>query len=579
MTKAARQRLITLIVLGALLVAGIIVAVVLSLNKTPEDPGDEENQIPIPAEGESTYANVLLMYPQISTSGITSIEITTKDSQLKFKRVWSKEDNNYSLRLEGLESVPLDDGLIASLRSYIGTAITLDPIRDATPEQMDTYGVSEGKYQAKYKITFEDDEGVLRYATVRIGDKAAETNPVFYAVVEGRDVIYRMQAGVSGYTPFEELLFAKPVDFLKAIIFSKFTDETNAYMGVDSFNIFTTTYEDADQNGTIDIKTLISIGLNERDKDKDTAEFFVLIRRQNGSVVSALADSEYLTNVFSILYTTFEGDKVVDVITSDTDLSQYGLEEGRTRYLVDATFSDGTTSTIEISKPIDGYSYAVSTVFGGESKLVVRLKSDNISFINEDNEYLLESYTATNTVLAGFYEYLQRDETSGAPGMKKITIKTKDYEEIFYTNYDTTNSRLSVTTEYSGLVFNDKESEDSFGKNQFANLYTLLLLYPMPRRINTMTDEERAGYMTEENMVYELIAERNDGKVLRYTYYKTLASYALAEYQEGQNSGGQIEWGEAKVVFDTTMEHIRVITDNYKKLMTGEEIHPDQIIY
>lgn len=577
MTKSTK-RLITLIVLGVLLVCAVVAAILISTLGNGKDT-DDEDQIPIPAEGESTYANVLLMYPQISTNDITKIEITTKNGSLNFKRVWSKENKNYSLRLEGFENIPLDDSLIASLRSYIGTAITLDPIRNATEEQMETYGVSQSKYQAKYTITFEDKKGTLRYATVRIGDRAVATDPVYYAVVEGRDVIYRMQAGVTGFTPFESLLFAEPKEYLTPTIFTKFSDGTNAYMGVDAFNIFTTTYEDLDQNGKLDIKTLISIGLNERNKDEDKAEFFVLLRRPNGSVVSALADNDYLNNVFSTLYTTFAGDGVVDIITDETDLSKYGLETGKTRYMVDATFSDGTTSMIEISKPIDGYSYAVSTLYDSGVKLVVRLKSETISFINEDNDYLLESYTATNTVLAGFYEYLQRDEESGAPGMKQITIKTKDYEEIFYTNYDTTNSYLSVTTEYSGLVFNDKDTDDSLKKNQFANMYTLLLLYPMPRRINTMTDEEKAEYMTEENMVYQLVAERNDGKILRYTYYKTSASYAIAEYQEGQKKDGTVEWGEASVIFDTTMEHVRVITDNYKTLMEGGEIHPDQIIY
>lgn len=577
MTKGTK-RLITLIVLGVLLVCAVVAAILISTLGNGGDT-DDDDQIPIPAEGESTYANVLLMYPRISTNAITKIEITTKNGGLNFKRVWSKENKNYSLRLEGFENIPLDDGLIASLRSYIGTAITLDPIRNATEAQMETYGVSEGKYQAKYTITFEDEKGVLRYATVRIGDRAVSSDPVYYAVVEGRDVIYRMQAGVTGYTPFESLLFAEPKEYLSPTIFSKFPDGTNAYMGVDAFNIFTTTYEDLDQNGKLDMKTLISVGLNERDKEEDRAEFFVLLRRPNGSVVSALADSDYINNVFSTLYTTLEGDGVVDIITDETDLSKYGLETGKTRYLVDATFSDGTTSMIEISKPIDGYSYAISTLYDSSIRLVVRLSSETISFINEDNDYLLESYTATNTVLAGFYEYLQRDEESGAPGMKQITIKTKDYAEIFYTSYDTTNSYLSVTTEYSGLVFNDKETDDSLKKNQFANMYTLLLLYPMPRRINTMTDEEKAEYMTKENMVYELVAERNDGKILRYTYYKTSASYAIAEYQEGQKKDGTVEWGEAKVIFDTTMEHVRVITDNYKTLMEGGEIQIDQIIY
>ena len=98
-----------------------------------------------------------------------------------------------------------------------------------------------------------------------------------------------------------------------------------------SKSIMTISVDGLDQNGKLDMKTLISVGLNERDKEEDRAEFFVLLRRPNGSVVSALADSDYINNVFSTLYTTLEGDGVVDIITDETDLSKYGLETGKTR--------------------------------------------------------------------------------------------------------------------------------------------------------------------------------------------------------------------------------------------------------
>ncbi|MBQ7761432.1 MAG: hypothetical protein IJ400_05185 [Clostridia bacterium] len=580
-----KKQTIILIIALVLLVVGIVLAVGLPKWLGTGQEGGTEEEIPIPSEGESLYYNALLMYPRVSSKDITSLTLKNETGEFTFVQKWSKEDNNYKLRLKGFENIPCDESLITILTSYIGTSITHEPMRDVTEEQLRTYGL-DSSCKLGYTLVYEDEDGTKRQVNVRIGDKANTSSPIYYAYVEGRNNIYMLQSGATGMSSFDEALLSSKLDFIAPTIFKGFSNSTYALMGTNSFNIYKTTLEDANGDGNTELESLVRVALKSRDEANDSSTFEIILERgtTEGSKI-ALANNEYLTKIFETILIEFQGDSVVEIYTEETDLSKYGLEVGQKHYFISAVFEekdeDGNNRTVsfDIGSEINGYHYTIARFYDYDTGLIVKIPKDSLFFINENDEYLLENYAATNTVLTGFYEYLHKDEEAGEPGMKEITINTKDYQETFYTSYDVLKSKLSVTTKTSGLSFIDVESEDPYDRNQFSNLYTLLIFYPMPRRINTMTEAEKQAIMVEKNMVYELIAQRNDGKLLRYTYYKINASYALAEYCEGKVENGTEVWGEASVIFDTTMGHIEKITDNYKIIMEGGKIRPDNIIY
>lgn len=579
-----KKQTIILIVALVVLVVGIVLAIGLPKWLGVGVEGNDEDDIPIPSEGEGLYYNALLMYPKVNYKDIVSLTIENETGEYTLVQKWSKEDNNYKLRLKGLENIPCDENLLTILTSYIGTSITHEPMRDVTQDQLKTYGLDDS-CKIKYTLVYEDESKVNRQVTVRIGDKANTANPVYYAYVEGRNNIYMMQAGATGMSSLDDAILLSKLDYIAPTIFKGFSNGTYAIMGTNAFNVYKTTLEDKDGDGKAELESIVRIAMRSRDKENDSAIFELILERASEEDTKvALANNEYLEKIFETILIEFQGERVVELYTKDTDLSKYGLEVGQKHYFISAVFEEkddkgnNRTVTLDIGSEIDGYHYTIARFYDSSTGLIVKIPKESLFFINEDDKYLLENYAATNSVLTGFYEYLHIDEEAGEPGMKKITINTKDYQETFFVSYDVLKGKLSVTTKNSGMSFIDVESDDPYEKNQFSNLYTLLIFYPMPRRLNSMTEAEKQEVMTEENMVYELIAERNDGKLLRYTYYKINASYALAEYCEGKVENGTQVWGEANVIFDTTMGHVEKITDNYKIIMEGGKIRPDNII-
>ncbi|MBQ7353286.1 MAG: hypothetical protein IJW54_04695 [Clostridia bacterium] len=577
-----RKKLIIFIILAVLLVVGIVLAVNLPNWLSEPESNEDSEDAPIPEEGEGFSGNALLLYPEFSQKDIKKITIKNSNGEYTLVRKWIRDENAYRLRLEGYENIPCNLTKTAIIGAYVGTAITHEPIRNATKSQMESYGVTEETCQASYTVTRVDEKGKEYTYTVLIGDKAMTSANTYYASVVGRDVIYRIQAGASGVSSFSEVLFAKNVELMDATIYAKFQTQAYALAGIESFRIFTTSFEDSNGDDVLDMKNLVEIMV--RDKTEDSATFDVLIKRENGSTVAALADVDFLSTVFETLYTEFTGEAVCDILTSETDLSKYGLAVGQKRYYVSAVFSDKDENgnnmmhNMEFSMPIDGYCYTRAAIYDPSVHLIIKLPYELISFLDENDERLLESYTATDSAMTGFFEYLNADSESGAPGIKKITIKTKNGYEVFNVSYDNVDRFLSVITD-SGKKFEDIEHEDVYERNQFANLYTLLLMYPMPRSINTMTEEEIAIYKKDENIAYELIAERNDGVLLRYTYYQMDANFAIAEYAEGKLENGIEVWEDGEIIFDTTMEQIRIVTTSFETIINGGKIRPDEIIY
>ena len=148
----------------------------------------------------------------------------------------------------------------------------------------------------------------------------------------------------------------------------------------------------------------------------------------------------------------------------------------------------------------------------------------------------------------------------------------------------TYNFMVQLVADLISARFIDKiGATEAYTTNQFSNLYTLLLYYPMPSRFNTLSDTERDSVRTEENIIYQLEVEMNDGTLYKYTYYtldEMYSGYALCESIEGRiNGNGEAEYKAAQIVFDVKSRHIGLIAEKYKIILEGGSFNPMDYIY
>ena len=133
-----KKKAVIFLILLVLLAVGIVLALNLPswLGNDDDATDDGENDIPVPEEGEGVSGNALLIYPEFSQSDIKKITIKNEYGEFTLVRKWIKDEKAYRLRLEGYENIPCNETKMAILGAYVSTAITHEPIRNATKEQI-----------------------------------------------------------------------------------------------------------------------------------------------------------------------------------------------------------------------------------------------------------------------------------------------------------------------------------------------------------------------------------------------------------------------------------------------------------
>ena len=105
----------------------------------------------------------------------------------------------------------------------------------------------------------------------------------------------------------------------------------------------------------------------------------------------------------------------------------------------------------------------------------------------------------------------------------------------------------------------------------------------MPSRFNTLSEAEKNEVRIEENIIYQLEVEMNDGTLYKYTYYtldEMYSGYALCESMEGRINGeGEAVYNAAQIVFDVKSRHIGLIAEKYQTILEGGSFNPMDYIY
>ena len=568
----SKKTIITFSVLGAVLIA-LIFGTVLAF-KLIDEP-EEKPRFDV-WEGEDVFGNAAhLAYPMIDDhNDVTKIEVWNESGSFSFSQIWDEVSAKYVWRMSEYSDVEINSAAFEMLRMHISTATTKTPMRNVTDQQMIDWGVDES-CKTGYKIYYKEN-GVEKSHTVRIGKPANDSSGTYCAYIEGRNHIYKFSGDACDY------VFRSTESYLNPTISVFFANETYALLGIDAFEIYLA------KNDTI--SSVIKIKVNERD---DTAVDFKAIYSESmlGKNRTTVAATSYLNTVFSSLYVSFSGNDVMVVDPTEDELKQYGLGSDDEKYLIDVTFASTASFAnasyknkepeLFVSRKIDGYYYVLSKYH--KRQMIVQVNEDALPFLGED-EYSLIKWTDVTSITTGFFESLCKDTEENIPGLEKIIVKAyknedeKTYnEEVFDLFYDEGADTLLVKAKSSGLEFlDDNDPPTSYDRNWFRNLYVYFLYYPFIYNFNTMTSEEMAAYETDENVAYSITAYRNDGKVVRYTYYKIDVNLAFEKAEMGTNlGGGHVEWDAPVYDYTVSMTYIRKVCKALNVLLSGERLTPE----
>lgn len=569
---------ITLSVLGGIFLC-LVLVFILAVAPLLKDDGSQR----VPPEildGEYTNGVNVSLYAPISDANL--LKITVENHKDKYSFIQKLEDGKYKMVIEGHESVTYDAAVYAYLSVFAKEPkVPMDGvvIRNVTDAEMSQYGTTSLLCKAKVSVTYREGKNEKTY-TLLIGNKVMSSAQSYYVAVEGRSHVYCINA------PFVDNAILKGLcDYISPAIYTKYKNASEAGLDITQFIILL-----ANQKGD----TFGEIIMLEQDREIIGSSTSATFKFTYPEVYpqKIIASNDYVLGVFGQLYLNFSGDRVVALNPSQATLEKYGLGKEQEQYMIYAAVKDQSDKnyipTIYISKEFkieeDGKEKSVHYIMSGYNAevTIVEVPSEQLFFLKNDTQTMLD-WSATNSVFAGFSEYLRPETDIGASGVKVIRIKTKDFDETFDITIDK-NGRLSAIARSGSYSFIDKiGATESYTTNQFSNLYSLLLYYPMPSRFNTLSDEDKNAVRTEENIIYQLDVEMNDGKLYKYTYYtldSEYSGYALCESIEGKiNENGEREYSVPQTVFDVKSRHIGLIAEAYKIIMTGGSINPMDYIY
>lgn len=562
-----KKKQLTLIILCACLV---IVSVVYFAVIKPiiSDSGEENNNQVDVREGEGKYLGVLSIYPVFDKENLISVDVINKDGKYTIENIYYGTGNgSCELRLSGHKRIECDESLTAIIKAYVcsPTVANSSPIRDVPDEQMKDFGLTDDTCTGKLVVRYKDSDGNETSQTIIVGKQVLSTLDSYYVTIEGRHVVYTMQAEMNKFVSANELDYISP-----KILPAYFSNVSGAANGLKTMSLVTTDSQ-------------MVWGLSKIQKSVTGVSFNLSIPSVIGTEV--LANTTYLTeNIFQNIFCGFEGDEVVylfgdDDAANEKELEKYGLGKSDKIYLLsfmaklDNSVGEDAKYTLNISESIDGYRYILSEYYSKET-MIVKVSDSKLSFVNPERKSLL-NLAATNSVYAGFYRYLQADEEVGESGVKTIRIRTKingsSFDETFDIITEKVGDKNTITAKSRSGKYtftDDLDKWETSDVNQFRNFYQYLVVYPMSIRFDPYTDEEKEGIQAEDKILFELYVETNDGETLTNTYYNIDGSYALVKHE---NKDG------VDTTYDTTTEQINILINALETLINGGKLDPSKI--
>lgn len=590
MSTEAKKKIILIVALLLVLIALIFVYIFVVLPLMEEEP-EPVDPPPYVAPGEGLYNNTMItIYPQLDKQSINYLEIKNQHGTYAFHKYYDSSMEGEEMRLLGHEGVEPESSLYAVLIAYVYLPVSYQshteanaPMRDQTEEQMRVFGVTEDTCTASYTVGYEKENGETAYYTVYIGNATLTSETTYYVALKGRNTVYRFhQEGV------ENCMLIPVEDYISPIVYQhKDVGKKQSAEIVDAIEAFELAVANFDGNS---IKSLLQIFKSQKSDGILSSYDLVYTNVATGNWEKTSADTTKVTNSLTALYTTFVGDKVVCLSPTNEDLAKYGLDANSDTYMVKAQLSEDKEDTFSfrISKQIDGYYYTLSNFYGDDTTLVVRIPEGNLSFLESEGKAV---FSWASTDISGlFYEYLLKNEDPYAPGMKGMRVKIQKRNdktgEIIYCVEDVISIEPNgqggvIATTESGIKFETKVNGNGEKENEFTDFYRMLIYFPNPTEMNTMTKEERAAVKADSSsLIFEFVAQDNDNNLFRFSYYQIGTSVnVMIESETGKMVNGVEQWDGAEVVFNTSLSQIDILRVSFQKLLNGEDIRPEDYIY
>lgn len=573
-----KKDIITLGVLGGILLLLILVFIFAITPLLKEE--DSTREPPEIFDGEYTNGANVSLYPPITDENL--LEITVKNDTGEYAFIQQKDENGkVSMVIKGHEKMSYDTLVYAYLSVFAkDPKVPLDGtiIRNLTEAQMASYGTTELLCKAQVIVKCKEGDTEKEY-TLLIGNKLLTADDNYYVAVKGRDHVYTVSASF-----VDNAVIKSICDYISPAIYTKYSNASEAGLAIKQFIIMK-----ANQKGE-SFGEIIMLEQETISSDSTSASFKFTFPDVYPQKI--IASNDYVLGVFGQLYINFSGESVVSINPDDETLARYGLGKEQEQYLLYASVKDQTDSNyipaIYISKEFTegegeekvAYHYVMSGYHAEVT--IVKVPADQLYFLKDDTQTMLD-WAATNSVYAGYSEYLRPNPELEAAGVKQIRIKTADYNETFIITISQ-NGQLTAKSESGKYTFiDDLNATDSYSTNQFSNLYVLLIYYPMPSRFADLNDEELAELTKEENIIYEIEVQLNNNKLYKYTYYtydEGYAGYALCHGQEGEvNENGEWIYKKPQTIFDVKSRQIGKIAEAYKTILEGGKFNPMDYIY
>lgn len=590
MSREGKKKIILIAALFLVLIALVVVYIFVVLPLMEEEP-EPVTPPPYVAEGEGLYNNTMVtIYPQLNQQDINFLEIKNEHGTYAFHKYYDNTMNAEEMRLLGHEGIKPNDALYSVLIAYVYLPVSYQshaegsaPMRDQTEEQMRVFGVTEDTCTASYTVGFENESGEIEYYTVYIGNATLTSETTYYVALKGRNTVYRFhQEGV------ENCMLIPVEDYISPVVYQhKDVGEKQSTEIVDAIEAFELAVGNFDSDN---IKTLLQIIKSEESDGILSSYDLVYTNVATGKWEKTPANSTMVTDSLTALYTTFAGDKVVCLNPTSEDLARYGLDLNSDTYMVKAQLSEDEDDTFSfrISKEIDGYYYTISNFYGDDTTLVVRVPKSSLSFLESEGEAVFN--WATTDVSGLFYEYLLKNEDPYAPGMKGMRVKIQKRNdktgEIIYCVEDVISIEPNgqggvIATTESGLKFETRLNANGEKENEFTDFYRMLIYFPNPTELNTMTEEEREAVKADSgSLIFEFVAQDNDNNLFRYSYYQIGTGVnVMIETANGKMVNGTEVWEDAQVTFNTSLSQIDILRVSFQKLLNGEDVRPEDYIY
>lgn len=293
MIKEQRKKITLISVLALLLVALVFVYIFVILPLTEEET--ETNKPPKVEKGEGLYGgSMITMYPELNINAIEYIEITNKNGTYAFHKYFDSSMKVEEMRIKDHEKINHDESMYTILAAYVRLPVSYQshteenaPLRNLTTEQMKKYGVTKDTCQATYKVGYKEN-GIMKYYTVYIGDATFTDDATYFAALEGRNSVYRLEAeGV-------DCMLAPVEEYLSPYIYGRYESDMIAMTEVERFKIG---LSDPDKIGTDDyVSSLIEAVKSGQNLDGTTNMYDLYYKsRGTGKVTKTGANAAQLS--------------------------------------------------------------------------------------------------------------------------------------------------------------------------------------------------------------------------------------------------------------------------------------------